>query len=313
MIPLAVRHRTAYRYRRRVSLWPHRLMLRPRESHELQVISCVVTVSPPAQVTWAQDVFGNAVATAVFEHASDNLVIESAVELRLEGSAWPIFNFSASAIVYPFRYSDDDWTDLGSLTGQQYPEPGHAWRIGRARSSAAIGQTPSRCSRISAPVRRSATRAGWTKGHRRRSRLWIAASAPAGISPCCSSKRPARWSSAQGWCRATSSTPIRCFMDRRTPDQHTPGPKSLCRGPVGPASARQTAASAAPTSFRSLFARDIRHVAPVSGSYAGNTDLLEAMAVEVLVTSSSAPARRRGSEQPSSVGAAHDGAIRFSA
>ena len=67
-------------------------MLRPRESHDLQVISCVVTVSPTAQVTWAHDVFGNAVATAVFEGASDNLVIESAAELRLERSAWPIFN-----------------------------------------------------------------------------------------------------------------------------------------------------------------------------------------------------------------------------
>ncbi len=29
----------------------------------------------------------------------------------------------ASAIVYPFRYSDDEWTDLGALTRQQYPDP----------------------------------------------------------------------------------------------------------------------------------------------------------------------------------------------
>jgi Transglutaminase-like superfamily len=45
------------------------------------------------------------------------------VELRLAGSAWPVFNIAASAIVYPFRYSDDEWTDLGSLTRQQYPDP----------------------------------------------------------------------------------------------------------------------------------------------------------------------------------------------
>jgi hypothetical protein len=96
MIPLTVHHRTAYRYRRPVSLWTHRLMLCPRESRDLQVISCVVTVSPTAQVTWADDVFGNAVATAVFAGASDSLVIESALELQLEGSAWPIFNISAS-------------------------------------------------------------------------------------------------------------------------------------------------------------------------------------------------------------------------
>jgi len=49
-----------------------------------------------------------------------------------------------------------------------------------------------------------------------------------------------------------ASTPIRCLWDRRTPDQRTPGPKSLCRAPGGSASIRQTEASAAPTSFRSL-------------------------------------------------------------
>ena len=123
MIPLTVHHRTAYRYRRSVDLWPHRLMLCPRESRDLRVISCVVTVSPTAQVTWAHDVFGNAVATAVFQGASDSLVIDSVVELRLEATAWPIFNIAASAIVYPFRYADDEWADLGALTRQQYPDP----------------------------------------------------------------------------------------------------------------------------------------------------------------------------------------------
>ena len=87
MIPLTVHHRTAYRYRQSVELWPHRLMLCPRETRDLQVISCVVTASPTAQVTWAHDVFGNAIATAVFQGASESLVIESVVELRLEGAA----------------------------------------------------------------------------------------------------------------------------------------------------------------------------------------------------------------------------------
>ena len=123
MIPLTIRHRTAYRYRRPVELWPHRLMLCPRESRDLQVISCVLTVSPTSEVTWAHDIFGNAVATAAFRGASIDLVIDSVVELRLEATAWPIFNIDASAIVYPFRYSDDDWTDLGALARQQYPDP----------------------------------------------------------------------------------------------------------------------------------------------------------------------------------------------
>ncbi len=66
MVPITIHHRTAYRYRRPVELWPHRLMLGPRESRDLQVVSSVLTVSPTADVTWAHDVFGNAVATATF-------------------------------------------------------------------------------------------------------------------------------------------------------------------------------------------------------------------------------------------------------
>ena len=61
----------------------------------------LLTVSPMAQVTWAHDVFGNAVATAVFQGASDSLIIDSVVELRLEGSAWPVFEIEASAMRLP--------------------------------------------------------------------------------------------------------------------------------------------------------------------------------------------------------------------
>src|SRR6202041_3240290 len=47
----------------------------------------------------------------------------SVSELQLDAAAWPIFRLAAPAIVYPFRYSDDEWTDLGALTRQQYPDP----------------------------------------------------------------------------------------------------------------------------------------------------------------------------------------------
>jgi transglutaminase-like putative cysteine protease len=122
LIALTIRHKTTYRYRVPVSLGPHRLMLRPRESRDLRLISSNVTVTPVAQVTWALDVFGNAVATAAFQTMSDTLVIDSVAELELNAVAWPIFDVAASAIYYPFQYSADEWTDLGALTVQQYKE-----------------------------------------------------------------------------------------------------------------------------------------------------------------------------------------------
>ncbi len=98
-------------------------MLRPRESRELRLISSEVTVTPAGGVTWAHDVFGNAVATASFQTMADTLVIASAVELELNATAWPVFDIAASAITYPFEYSSGEWIDLGALASQQYPDP----------------------------------------------------------------------------------------------------------------------------------------------------------------------------------------------
>ncbi len=60
---------------------------------------------------------------------ADTLLIDSVAELELTAAAWPVFDIAASAIFYPFRYSDDEWIDLGALTIQQYPDP-----AGRLRS-----------------------------------------------------------------------------------------------------------------------------------------------------------------------------------
>ncbi len=120
---LKIHHRTIYRYPQPVSLGSHRLMLRPRESRDLRLISNDVVVTPGAVVKWAHDVYGNAVATATFQTMTDTLVIESAAEIQLHTTAWPIFDIAASAIYYPFRYSDDDWIDLGALAIQQYQDP----------------------------------------------------------------------------------------------------------------------------------------------------------------------------------------------
>ena len=124
MIALSIHHKTTYRFNRLVSLWPHRLMLRPRESRELRLISSNLTITPSASVSWAQDVFGNAVATAIFTPLmADTLVIDSVAQIQLDAVEWPVFAIAASAISFPFRYSDDEWTDLGFLPTQQYPDP----------------------------------------------------------------------------------------------------------------------------------------------------------------------------------------------
>jgi transglutaminase-like putative cysteine protease len=122
LVDLRIRHRTTYRYRQPVGLGPHRLMLRPREARDLRLRSSDIRVTPNATVTWASDVAGNAVATATFETQSDTLVIDSAAQVELSSATYPVFDIAASAISFPFRYSDDEWTDLGALTVRQYPD-----------------------------------------------------------------------------------------------------------------------------------------------------------------------------------------------
>ena len=123
MITLKIHHKTTYRYRNQVRLGPHRLMLRPRENRDLLLIKGEVVLTPTAALTWAQDVFGNTVATASFPAMTDILVIDSVVELQLNAAPWPVFDIAASAIVYPFQYSSDESIDLGALAIQQYPDP----------------------------------------------------------------------------------------------------------------------------------------------------------------------------------------------
>ena len=254
MIPLRVRHRTTYRYRRAVDLGPHRLMLRPRESRDLQVITLVVGVSPTSTVTWAHDVFGNAVATAVFKEPSDSLVIDSVVELRLEGTAWPIFNIAVSAIEYPFRYSNDELTDLGALLKQQYPDPTR--RLANWARAFILGE---RTDTLSLLKDLTSGVSGWI---RYESRDDEGVQSPietldrgvgsCRISPCSLSKQRVAWVSAPGWSQAIFSTPIGRLRVRRTLDQPTPGPKFSYRAPGGLASIRQIAALAARTLFPSL-------------------------------------------------------------
>ena len=85
MTALTIRHRTCYRYRVPVRLRPHRLMLRPKEGHDIELASFELAITPHASITWAQDVAGNAVATAVFATMTDSLTIESrdfVIEIR---------------------------------------------------------------------------------------------------------------------------------------------------------------------------------------------------------------------------------------
>jgi transglutaminase-like putative cysteine protease len=106
-----------------VLLQPHRLMLRARGSHDLAVVNTSLRCSPPADIEWTQDVFGNLIATAGFTDFTQELVIESEMTVDQSALDWPLFRIAPEAHSFPFTYSDDDLADLGALRTPEGPDP----------------------------------------------------------------------------------------------------------------------------------------------------------------------------------------------
>jgi len=118
-----VRHATTYRYAKPVVFGPHRLMLRPRDSHDMRLVDAELTLSPPGETRWMHDVFGNSVAQVAFAQPAPELLIVSTLHIERYGLARPTFPIAPEAQNYPFVYSADDRSDLGRLLDRQSPDP----------------------------------------------------------------------------------------------------------------------------------------------------------------------------------------------
>jgi transglutaminase-like putative cysteine protease len=120
---LTVRHATTYRYSAPVAFGQHRLMLRPRDSHDLRLIGAELALSPPGTVRWMHDVFGNSVALVDFASAAAELSIISTLTLERYGLPRPDFPIAPEAENYPFMHSADERIDLARLREPNYPDP----------------------------------------------------------------------------------------------------------------------------------------------------------------------------------------------
>ncbi len=287
MITLKIRHKTTYRFHEQVTLWPHRLILRPRESRDLRLISSNITVTPAATVTWAHDVFGNTVATATFQTMADNVVIDSVAELRLDAAAWPVFDIAASAISYPFRYSDDEWTDLGALAVQQYSDSEtrlRSWAQGFVRSSPT--DTLSLLKDLSAGV---------AQATRYQSREDEGTQSP-------SDTLDRGWGSCRDFAVLFAEAARSLGFGARIVSGYLYNPDQQSVGSNGAGSTHAWAEIFVPGAGWISFdptnrgmggsnlipvavVRDIRQAMPVSGSFVGGTNAFAGMSVEVLVTS----------------------------
>ena len=122
MSVLTVHHSTVYRYREPVGLGEHRMMFRPRESHDLRLIQTDLVITPqPAHLRWLHDPFDNSVAVATFEGTTSELRFESTVTLEHFETSLPEYPLEEYARTYPFRYSDEDFPNLVRALAHHYP------------------------------------------------------------------------------------------------------------------------------------------------------------------------------------------------
>lgn len=123
MQKLSVHHVTTYRYAQPVQFGEHRMMLRPRDSHDLRLLDAKLSISPEANLRWVHDVFGNSVAVAEFSRPADELRIESTIVIERYAPTTSGFPIEPFAQALPFSYPAREVPDLGRTIERHYRDP----------------------------------------------------------------------------------------------------------------------------------------------------------------------------------------------
>lgn len=123
MRKLEIVHRTRYDYSEPVTLGDHRLMFRPRDSHDLRLLHTGLAIEPAAQVRWIHDPFGNSIAIASFEGTTSMLELSSTIRLEHYGAPPELPPIEDYARTLPFSYLAEEAPDLSRYVERHYPDP----------------------------------------------------------------------------------------------------------------------------------------------------------------------------------------------
>jgi transglutaminase-like putative cysteine protease len=145
---LRIQHRTTYRYAERVMFGPHRLMLRPREGHDIHIQESRLEITPAYHITWIRDVYGNSIAVAHFSESAQELMVFSDLVLDHFDSNPFDFYIEPEAVRYPFVYNRETALELSGLIPLVYPEDaarvrqwlGQFWLPGQTTDAMALLQ-----------------------------------------------------------------------------------------------------------------------------------------------------------------------------
>lgn len=116
-------HTTVYRYNQPVSFGEHRVMFRPRDSHDQRVLATSLQVSPEAIVRMVQDPHSNSIAMVQPLHSATELRIVCAFTIEHVPGVEPVWPLAPDAGQLPFAYSPDERLDLEHYLRPHHPDP----------------------------------------------------------------------------------------------------------------------------------------------------------------------------------------------
>lgn len=125
---LNISHVTEYLFYTPVTLLPHRLLLRPRESHEVRIESSTLDIFPGHALQWKRDVLDNSVALVSFSEDSDRLRIASNVVIQHYDDNPFDFLVDDYAVNHPFDYDAAESIELAPFLQAVYPSDRKAVR-----------------------------------------------------------------------------------------------------------------------------------------------------------------------------------------
>ncbi|QSA97755.1 transglutaminase family protein [Methylococcus sp. EFPC2] len=109
---LQIKHVTTYQYAETVTLLPHKLLLHPREGHDVRIESNDLAIYPAHDLRWQRDVYDNTVAVATFTEPGNRLCIDSRIVLQHYDDRPLDFWVADHAVRYPFLYDPAEYADL---------------------------------------------------------------------------------------------------------------------------------------------------------------------------------------------------------
>ena len=116
-------HTTVYRYRQPVTFGEHRVMFRPRDSHDLRVLATDLDVSPDADVRMIQDPLSNSVALVQPLEKAETLQIVCSFTIEHAHSMNLELPLSPSAEIFPFSYTTEERYDLEHYLRPYHDDP----------------------------------------------------------------------------------------------------------------------------------------------------------------------------------------------